>query len=186
MNQNSNMKQNILSVANKLIVEKGVKNTSLADIAKNANISKGTLYYHYATKDDIIFDIADSHLNSITNAVLKCVQNLDKENSKAEIVNSIMDRIATIGTHGRLHNYLIGEAITNNEALRERTKSRYIQWRITLKSQIIDCINDDEEYAEGLSFILIALVDGLVVQGLLKSEPIPFEIITKFLINHLY
>ena len=44
MNQN-NMKETILLTATDLIIKQGIKNTSLADIAKASNISKGTLYY---------------------------------------------------------------------------------------------------------------------------------------------
>ena len=53
MKQN-NMKETILSAATDLIIKQGVKNTSLADIAKASNISKGTLYYHYSSKNDLI------------------------------------------------------------------------------------------------------------------------------------
>ncbi|MGG7060792.1 TetR/AcrR family transcriptional regulator, partial [Clostridium tertium] len=48
------MKENILLAATKLMTKNGIKNTSLADIAKAVDISKGTLYYHYSSKDDLI------------------------------------------------------------------------------------------------------------------------------------
>lgn len=72
MKQN-NMKETILSAATDLIIKQGVKNTSLADIAKASNISKGTLYYHYSSKNDLICAIANMHLEVITKAVLDCV-----------------------------------------------------------------------------------------------------------------
>jgi AcrR family transcriptional regulator len=37
--------EHILEVAGRLLVEKGVRDTSLSDIAREAGISKGTLYY---------------------------------------------------------------------------------------------------------------------------------------------
>ena len=63
MKQN-NMKETILSAATDLIIKQGVKNTSLADIAKASNISKGTLYYHYSSKNllkssSFIFSLAN-------------------------------------------------------------------------------------------------------------------------------
>lgn len=48
----NNMKENILNVSTKLMAKNGIKNTSLADIAKEVGISKGTLYYITASKDD--------------------------------------------------------------------------------------------------------------------------------------
>ena len=60
------MKENILNVSTKLMAKNGIKNTSLADIAKEVGISKGTLYYHYASKDDIICDMANMHLMQVS------------------------------------------------------------------------------------------------------------------------
>ena len=68
--QNHSMKEKILLASIDLMRKNGIKNTSLADIAREVNISKGTLYYHYSSKDDIIFDIADNHLNIISKALL--------------------------------------------------------------------------------------------------------------------
>lgn len=177
----SNMKENILLTATELIKKNGVKNTSLADISKSVNISKGTLYYHYSSKDDLISDIANMHLEIITNSILNCVQGLDSENSKDQMINIIMDKISAIEGRGRIHMYILCEAITGNDYLREKIKVKYKEWRNTLKSEILKTNTKD---AEALSFLLVSIVDGLVVQGLLKTEKIPFESIANFLVNH--
>lgn len=184
MKSNNNMKQTILISATELITQNGIKNTSLADIAKHVGISKGTLYYHYASKDDLICDVADVHLKIITKAVLGCVQNVQTDHSKDEIIKSILDRISTIEGNGRVHMYLLCEAITGNDSLKDRIKLNYINWRSTLKSEIERTLNNTDESAESLSFLLLSIVDGLVVQSLLKTEKIPFEGIATFLINH--
>ncbi|RDY24905.1 TetR/AcrR family transcriptional regulator [Romboutsia maritimum] len=186
MKPNNNMKQNILIAATDLITKNGIKNTSLADIANSVGISKGTLYYHYSSKDDIIFSIADSHLNIITDAILNCVQNIKTESPKDKIVEFIINKITTIESTGRVHMYLICEAITGNEPLKERIRVKYIQWRNTLKSEIEKSFIDNKESSEALSFLLISIVDGLVIQSLLKTEKLPYENIATFLINKWY
>ncbi|MEG1312507.1 MAG: TetR/AcrR family transcriptional regulator [Romboutsia sp.] len=183
MKTNNTMKQTILLSATELITKNGIKNTSLADIAKSVGISKGTLYYHYASKDDLICDIADAHLKIITGAVLNCVQNVQTDHPKDEIIKSILEKISAIEGTGRVHMYLICEAITTNDSLKERIRLNYINWRFTLKSEIEKTFNTNES-AEPLSFLLVSIVDGLVVQSLLKTEKIPFEGIATFLINH--
>lgn len=180
---NNTMKQTILLEASNLITKNGIKNTSLADIARTVGISKGTLYYHYASKDELIGDIADIHLNMITDAVLSCVQNVNFDNSKDMIINSIMEKISAIEGTGRIHMYLICEAITGNDTLKERIRIKYIEWRKTLKSEIQSTVKDDKS-ADALSFLLLSIVDGLVVQGLLKSEKVPYENIADFLVTH--
>lgn len=182
----NNMKQNILNCATNLIAKNGIKNTSLADIAKTVNISKGTLYYHYSSKDDIICDIADMHLNIVNNAVLNCVQSLSSDNSNDNTVKYIMQKISTIEATGRVHMYLICEAITGNDTLRERIRVKYIDWRKTLKSAIINSIGNQNENSEALSFLLISVIDGLVIQSLLRTEKIPFENISSFLVDNWF
>lgn len=184
MKQSTNMKQNILVCATELITKNGIKNTTLADIAKNVGISKGTLYYHYSSKDDLICEIADIHLDVITNAVLDCVHNVNSDNSNDEIITSILDKISTIGGTGRIHMYLICEAITANDSLKERIREHYITWRKTLKNEIEKALNSSDKSSESLSFLLVSIVDGLVIQSLLKTEKIPFEGITSFLVNN--
>lgn len=180
---NTNMKDSILLASSELFTQKGIKNTSLADIAKAVGISKGTLYYHYSSKDDLIGDIADIHLNIITDAVLHCVQDVSRESSKEDIINTILDKISKIKGTGRIHMYLLCEAITGNDSLKERIMFKYTEWRKTLKSEIEKTISTKDS-SEALSFLLVSIVDGLVVQSLLKTEEIPFEDIAKFLINH--
>ena len=170
MKQN-NMKETLLSAATDLIIKQGVKNTSLADIAKASNISKGTLYYHYSSKNDLICAIADMHLEVITKAVLDCVHGIGTDDSSVNMVNLIMEKISSIEGRGRIHMYLLCEAITENDTLKESIKVKYFEWRNTLKQEISKTVKDDKD-AEALSFLLVSVVDGLVVQGLLKSENI--------------
>ena len=167
MKQN-NMKETILSAATDLIIKQGVKNTSLADIAKASNISKGTLYYHYSSKNDLICAIADMHLEVITKAVLDCVHGIGTDDSSINMVNLIMEKISSIEGRGRIHMYLLCEAITENDTLKESIKVKYFEWRNTLKQEISKTVKYNKD-AEALSFLLVSVVDGLVVQGLLKS-----------------
>ena len=183
MKPNNNMKEHILDIAINLITHNGIKNTSLSDISKAAGISKGTLYYHYSSKDDLIFNIADVHLNIITDAVLECVKNIEKNSSKDELINLILRKIATIGSTGRIHMYLLCEAITGNDSLRERIKVKYIQWRTTLQDEIYKNLSESIDEAEAFSFLLISIVDGLVVQSILKTEKLPYEKIASFLVS---
>ncbi|MGL5749336.1 MAG: TetR/AcrR family transcriptional regulator [Paraclostridium sp.] len=181
MKSNNTMKENILLAATELICKNGIKNTSLADIAKAVDISKGTLYYHYSSKDELICDIAKTHLEAITGAVLDCVQGMDSnDNSKEQMINLIMEKISDIEHRGRIHMYILCEAITGNEKLQEQIRLNYTRWRSTLKSEIETIGGKD---SEALSFLLVSIVDGFVVQGVLKTEKVPFEGIANFLVT---
>lgn len=181
--QNHSMKEKILLASIDLMTKNGINNTSLADIAREVNISKGTLYYHYSSKDDIIFDIADDHLNIISQALLDCLSRVNSNFSTEELVIVVLKNIHDIEGTGRIHMYLLCEAIIGNDALRERIGVKYVEWRTALEMQISEIL-DDASHAKAASFLLVSIVDGLVVQALLKSEKIPYAEIARFLIAY--
>lgn len=52
-------KQQILNVALGLFYKNGYKNTSMADIAQAANISKGLIYHYFKNKAELFFSFQD-------------------------------------------------------------------------------------------------------------------------------
>lgn len=52
-------KLKILQATAKLIAEKGLANTSTNDIAREVGIARGTLYHHFASKEEIIDRLVD-------------------------------------------------------------------------------------------------------------------------------
>lgn len=52
----------IVKVAEELILSKGFANTTMDEIAAKADVSKGAVYLHFKTKDDIYFSIASTAL----------------------------------------------------------------------------------------------------------------------------
>ncbi|GAB5491005.1 MAG: TetR/AcrR family transcriptional regulator [Phototrophicaceae bacterium] len=52
--------EHILQVASALIAEKGFANVSMNDIVKASGVSKGGIYWHFKSKDEIIIAIVSS------------------------------------------------------------------------------------------------------------------------------
>ncbi len=95
-----NIREDILAAASDLMMRKGVKETSLKDIANEVGISKGTLYYHFSSKDDMIFEIADKHLTQVTDDLEKWVSNIDNNASFEQILTMVIERVSNLETRG--------------------------------------------------------------------------------------
>lgn len=173
--ENLDVKQRILDASGYLMMQKGVKETSLKDIAAEVGISKGTLYYYYSAKEDIIFDIADTHLQRITDELLFWINNIDKKTAPYEVIKTVFERIIAAETRGKLNIYLIGSAITNNDSLRERFKARYAEWRKTIEYGIGKVLGDEGNDNKVLSYLILAALDGLIIQKLLGEDNIPVD-----------
>ncbi|WP_413377503.1 TetR family transcriptional regulator C-terminal domain-containing protein [Alkalihalobacillus sp. 1P02AB] len=51
------MKEKILEVAKELFIQRGYNATSMGDIVKLSNSSKGTLYYHFTNKEALFLEV---------------------------------------------------------------------------------------------------------------------------------
>ena len=62
-------KERIGRTALRLFVEKGMAETTIRDIAAGAGVAEGTMYRHYASKDDLAADLYQSNLVAFAEAL---------------------------------------------------------------------------------------------------------------------
>ena len=78
-------KDEILKIALELFYKNGFENTSIEDIVRKAGIARGTLYYHFNSKMEILEEIVEamskfivSHLTPIIESNLNAIEKLNK------------------------------------------------------------------------------------------------------------
>ncbi len=62
-------KRNIFDTAMKLFAENGYSETSVEEITAVTGIAKGTLYYHFAKKEDILYFLIDEGMKLLKNSI---------------------------------------------------------------------------------------------------------------------
>jgi AcrR family transcriptional regulator len=62
-------RQKVLTVASDLFATKGFEATSMRDVATAANLMSGSLYYHFASKEEMYVAVQDASVSKIFNAV---------------------------------------------------------------------------------------------------------------------
>lgn len=67
--QRQEREQLILQAAEELLLEKGYHETSMEDIASRVGISKGTVYLHFASKEDLMFALLQRGLRVFVSAL---------------------------------------------------------------------------------------------------------------------
>jgi AcrR family transcriptional regulator len=68
----------ILAAASVLFAEKGYDSTSIDDIAAKANIAKGTLYYHFDSKESVVVALRKDSLTDVLENALKSLNKGEK------------------------------------------------------------------------------------------------------------
>jgi len=62
--KNNKKKENILKTTIELFKTYGIENTSVNMIVKKAKIAKGTFFYYYEKKENIVFEIIENEFNN--------------------------------------------------------------------------------------------------------------------------
>jgi len=58
-------RERLIAAASRLLHEQGVERTTLADIAKAADVPAGNVYYYFKTKDDVVRAVIEGHAQQI-------------------------------------------------------------------------------------------------------------------------
>lgn len=100
-------RQEILRTAARLFHERGFNATSMNDVAAALKLSKGGLYHHFESKDEILYSLMDHALNITEARVIKPVRSIrDPEEAlrtlirlHIEVIVSVRDREITVMLH---------------------------------------------------------------------------------------
>lgn len=158
----------ILKTAARLFTEKGVHGTSLNDIADAACMSKGTLYYHYPAKEQLVLDIADAYINRITDTVFVWMGEVNREISLRDAVLSLLEALAQEDgddAQPYLHMVLCAEAATGNEPLAQKLQEAYRAWTVMLEVGLLRANIRNADTVLRHSRVFFTLLDGYRLQN---------------------
>ncbi|WP_172684045.1 TetR/AcrR family transcriptional regulator [Desulfosarcina cetonica] len=110
------MKTIIKSVAIDLFFRKGYFATSISDIASGSGIQKASIYYHYASKEDLLFHILESTMDDLTDYLRRCLAAVDGIESRMR---------AAVRGHVRFHLERQKENFIANSELRGLSAEHY-------------------------------------------------------------
>ena len=174
----------IIAAARRLMTDKGVKQTTLADIAREAGISRGTLFYYYASKNDLIYDILEKHLSDLTDAIFASLSRRRNTADLAAVLQSALNGLIVDENSGRMNLYLLQEAIIENSDLKDRFAVKYQTWRELIASHASRVFSiSDAQQLPALGALLLAMIDGLTIQYLLAPKSVNFQEVARQLVR---
>ena len=136
-------KELILEKALKLFSEKGIKETTIRDIAKAVGITEGAIYRHFESKDQIVYELFERYSGDLYERLKSVIEkHKDSEKKFKEVVKTFLDF-----------------AFKNPDAFRYMNIFHYLRGREVQKF-------------ERIPFNLLKdLVLELSKEGVLKTEP---------------
>ncbi len=165
-----NVEDKILDAAEALLKEESVDKISLAAIASAAGVSKGTLYYHYKTKDDILYDLANRYLDQQYRELFLWTENASKDTSFHRLFTYVLKRDVY---EPAVRFHLLTSAASGNENLRKKLLERYQQFQSAISGKIAERVAGVD--ADYLAWAALLLSDGIIVQLELGNEQFDFD-----------
>lgn len=160
-----NINEIILDTAEELLKVNSFSEVTLAKIAEKANISKGTLYYYYKSKNEILFAVTDRYLSRQWDELIQWTENKEKDTSPHRLVNYVIERnIAYAGL--RLH--LFDAALLGDEEIRAKLIHRYDEFQKLISAKIAE--RTDVVSADYFTWLILMVSDGIIIQNSLKNE----------------
>lgn len=180
--RNANIPGQILDATATLLQTSSFAEISLADIASAAGISKGTLYYHYNNKNDILFDIANRYLAHLEVRLTTWLNDPDKDTSYIRLLRYTF-RDGIFDESGCMRLYLIAAGMSSNEEVRRKLLFRYIKF----KEMLADAIRQRRPGidADHTAWAVLAMMDGLLVQSLLGNAELDIDLFIEQTVHQL-
>lgn len=162
---NDDVQKMVLDAAEDLLAQKSLKEVTLAQIADHANVAKGTVYYYFKNKEDILFAIFDRYLADQWKQLNDWTSNTAKDTRLPRLIKYVLARdIDKTGI--RLH--FIFEASDGNEVLRQKLMERYLKFEKEIAAKIQE--RQDNVDSDYLSWLALMVSDGLIIQKTLGND----------------
>jgi len=112
----NNTKEKIRTVSVDLFFRKGYFATSISEIARGSGIQKASIYYHYASKEELLFSILRTTMEDLTACLTDSLSGVRDLETRMR---------AAINSHVRFHLERQKETFIANSELRGLTSDHY-------------------------------------------------------------
>lgn len=166
-------KVKIIEAAQRLIARQGVEKTSMRNIAEEAGITTGAIYYYYKSKEELLYDVMD-YASAITSKIMEIRHSPTATPDEVldEIARQVTQRLTQSGDW-RLRFYLAYQAALGDEALRGKFASDYAA-QAERTAQLFNYVfgTDPSSRDVHLATIMVAALDGINFQQFIGALPV--------------
>lgn len=174
MRTNGNTRDTILSVANRQFSRFGFHKTSMDEIAKIARKAKGSLYYHFASKEELYKEVITGEINNLKNQLTIVFEEPDVP-AFDRLKNYLMKRMEVLNNSANYHETLKADFFEQFHFVDDLRTELEMWEKENIKKIIHQGINSGE-------FILDVEVDATtdIFLMVLKGLEIPFFLQNKY------
>ena len=163
----------ILSVATKLFSRFGFHKTSMDEIAKIARKAKGSLYYHFASKEELFKEVVSKEIINLKNQLSVIVNNTDLSAS-GKIKKYLIKRMEVLNDAANYHETIKADFFEHFDFI-DDLRNELDEWeKENLKKIILQGVETNEFAVSGdidvLLDVFIMVLKGLEIPFFLQNK----------------
>ena len=167
-----NTKNTIIDVAATIFSKFGFHKTTVDEIARAAHKAKGSVYYHFESKEELFQGVVDKEFQILRAELIKAIDN--GNNAKEKLVNYISVRMKTLNELNNFYDALKNDYLNYLNFI-EQIRQRYDNEETSLiKSILTGGVNNNEFEINNVEIAAPAILTAL------KGLEIPFFIEDKY------
>lgn len=172
----------IKSVALELFASKGYNNTSISQIAKAANVSKGLMYNYFDSKEDLLHTILMEAIEEGAGAMEEFLQN--RHDPLDELIGITKASIAMVKTN--FHYWKLMTALAFQENVITDVKDILEKKQEAIINQIFSIFEHLGAKQPKLeAYLYGAILDGVMVHYINMGEDYPLDEMETYIIEEL-
>ncbi len=166
-------KQQIIEAAMRCFQSKGYENTTIDDIAAEYGLSKGSIYWYYASKKEILIDLFHYWMEELFKGISEKIMGL--ESPRERIIQMGLFFVENLQEDLQLFRTLmvIWSTAFEDESIKKMNEDLYRQYEDLLMA----ILTEGEKKGEfktpdkrSYSAFLVALGDGILVRQILNGD----------------
>lgn len=143
-------KRKIFETSMELFAKKGYEATSVEEITSVVGVAKGTLYYHFSTKEEIFYFLVEEGMKLLKNSIAIKTSKLEKSLDKLKAV--ILIQIKVIKKYENFISIILSQ-IWGQEPRNKKCRE-YVFEYITMIEDIVKEGIEKQELLEGDSSVI--------------------------------
>ncbi|MCC9603677.1 TetR/AcrR family transcriptional regulator [Stieleria sp. JC731] len=158
-----------------LILERGYGGTSVDAICTRAEVSKGSFFHHFKSKEDAACATLDEWMNMMRDRSIKSGY-MDQPTAKQKLVG-YLNFFATVvessdSPNGCFLGVLALELSDTHPQVRERAAAYFDAWNESIATLINDAfVNTNATHAKSLADLCIASLEGALLLAKARKDP---------------
>lgn len=171
----------LLRAAAEVFAERGFRDASVDQIAARAGYSKGALYWHFDSKDDVFFALVEERIDGATREMAALLESAPAERDMAPEASR---RLAALLVSER--ELLLLDHEYWSQAVRDpKLRRRYAARRARLRSALAEALRTRVRHlggpevgdAERVATVIMSLASGLAMQSLVDPKSVPDDLL---------